>query len=133
MNKQFYFKQFHLAQVMSNSSIWPIDKTLSGATNMGQSGAGSDSNEKVLHISQSSSITGASPSDCLMSYPGHLLNKSYPSAEMQSVYSAAPAEWAVFICWLVGFYGISIFVGYLMPNPFFFTNNQFYFKQFSLA
>ena len=21
-------------------------------------------------------------------------------------------------CWLVGFYGISIFVGYLMPNPF---------------
>ena len=21
-------------------------------------------------------------------------------------------------CWLVGFYGISTFVGYLMPNPF---------------
>ena len=33
---------------------------------------------------------------------------------------------------LVGFYGISTFVGYLMPNPFY-VNNQFYFKQFSLA
>ena len=31
-----------------------------------------------------------------------------------------------------GFYGILIFVSYLMPNPFF-TNKQFYFKQFSLA
>ncbi len=33
---------------------------------------------------------------------------------------------------LVGFYGISIFVGYLTPNPFYVTN-QFYVKQFSLA
>ncbi len=33
--------------------------------------------------------------------------------------------------WLVGFYGISTFVDNLMPNPFY-TNNQFYFKQFSL-
>ena len=32
--------------------------------------------------------------------------------------------------WLVGFYGISTFVGSLMPNPFY-TDNQFYFKQFS--
>ena len=32
--------------------------------------------------------------------------------------------------WLFGFYGISTFVGYLMS---FYTNNQFYFKQFSLA
>ena len=28
--------------------------------------------------------------------------------------------------------GISTFVGYLMPNPFY-ANDQFYFKQFSLA
>ena len=34
--------------------------------------------------------------------------------------------------WLVGFYGISNFAGYLMPNQFY-TNNQFYFKQSSLA
>ena len=37
----------------------------------------------------------------------------------------------VFIC-LFGFYGITTFVGYLMPNDFY-TNKQFYFKQFSLA
>ena len=34
---------------------------------------------------------------------------------------------------LFEFYGISTFVGYLMPNPFYYTNNQFFFKQFSLA
>ena len=33
--------------------------------------------------------------------------------------------------WLVGFYGISTFVGYLMPNLF--LCKLFYFKQFSLA
>ena len=32
--------------------------------------------------------------------------------------------------WLFAFYGISTLVGYSMPNPFY-TNNQFYFKQFS--
>ena len=55
---------------MSNSSIGLIDRTLSGATTLGQSGPVSDGNEGVLHITQSSSITGASPSDCLMSYTG---------------------------------------------------------------
>ena len=50
------------------SSIWSIDRTLSGATTPGQSEPRSDSYEGVLHIPQSSSITGASPSDCLVSY-----------------------------------------------------------------
>ena len=57
---------------MPNSSIWPIDKTLSGATTLGQSGPGSNGNEGVLHIPQSSSITEASPSDYSVSYPGNL-------------------------------------------------------------
>ena len=35
---------------MSNSSIWYIDRILSGATTPGQSGPGSDGNEGVLHI-----------------------------------------------------------------------------------
>ena len=80
-------------------SIWPIDWTLSGATIPGQSGPGSDGNEEVLHIPQSSRITRTSPSDGLMSYPGHLLGGrgwSYPSAEVQSVYSKAPAKWAIY-------------------------------------
>ena len=34
-----------------------------------------------------------------MSYPGHSLVKSYLSAEMQSVYSTATANWAeVILC-----------------------------------
>ena len=71
---------------MQLSSIWTIDRTLSDATTQGQSGPVNNGNKGVLHINQSSSITGASPS-CLMSYPGHALVVSYPSAEMQSVYS----------------------------------------------
>ena len=53
---------------MLNTSIGAIDKTLSGATTPGQSGPGSDGNEGVHRISQSSSVTAASPSDCLVSY-----------------------------------------------------------------
>ena len=62
---------------------------------LGQSGPGSDGNEGVLCIPQSSSTAGTSPSDCLVSYPGHSSGGgSYPSAEVQSVYSTAPADWA---------------------------------------
>ena len=81
----------------------------------------SNGNEGVLCIPQSSSITGTSPSDCLMSYSrtliefggvlplcrgavsvfynpsrqGASLGGSYPSAEKQSVYSTASADWAI--------------------------------------
>ena len=65
---------------MLNSSIGPINRTLSGAVTPGQSGAGSDGNERVLYILQNSSITRASPSDCLVSYQGHRVGGSYPSA-----------------------------------------------------
>ena len=57
---------------MSNGSIWPVDRTLSGVTTLGQSVPGSDGNKWVLHIPQSSSITRASPPDCLVSYPGQM-------------------------------------------------------------
>ena len=77
---------------MLNIYIWPIDRTLSGATTLDQSEPGSDGNDGVLRIPQSSSITGASPLDCLMSYPGLYLGESYTFAEMQSMYSIAPAD-----------------------------------------
>ena len=78
---------------MSNSSIWPIDRTLSSATTLGKNGLGSNRNEGVLHIPQISN-SGTSPSDCLMSYSGHALGESYSSVEMQLGYSTAPADWA---------------------------------------
>ena len=74
------------------SSTWPINKTLWSATTLGQSGSGSDGNKGVLRIPQISSITGASQSDCLVSYPGHSLGESYASAEIQSEYTSAPAD-----------------------------------------
>ena len=49
----------------------------------------------MYHIPQSSSITEASPSDCLLSYPGYSLGEFYPSAEMQSMYSTTTADWAM--------------------------------------
>ena len=81
---------------MLKSSIWPIDKTLSDATTLGQCRPGSDGNEGVLHIPQSSCITGALLSNSLRSYQGHSLwvAETYPFAEMQWVYSMAPADWA---------------------------------------
>ena len=72
-----------------------MDWTLSGATTPGQSWPGSDGNEGVLRISQSSCIPGASLSDCLLSHPGHSLGCLNPSAEKQCVYSMAPDDWAM--------------------------------------
>ena len=74
---------------MSNSSIWPLHWTLFGAIILGQSGPGSNGNE-------SSNIIKASLLDCLVSYLRHLLWESYPLAEMQLVYSTAPADLALF-------------------------------------
>ena len=51
---------------ISNSSILPINRTLSGATTPGQSKPGSNSNEGVLCTSLNTNITGTSPSYCLV-------------------------------------------------------------------
>ena len=58
---------------MSNSSIRPLDKTLTGAITPSDWGPGRGGNEKVLCISQNYCITEASPSYCLVSYPEHSL------------------------------------------------------------
>ena len=77
---------------MQFSSIWPIDRTLSGATTPGHSRPGINGNEGVLHIPQSSSIIGTLPSDCLCITWTLVGGWYYPSAKMQSMYSAAPAD-----------------------------------------
>ena len=56
---------------------------------MSQSGPGNNGYEGILHIPQNSR-SGASPSNGLVSYPGHLLRRgSYSYAEMQSAYYTA--------------------------------------------
>ena len=83
---------------MSNISIWPINRTLSGATTTGYSGPGSNGNQEVLPIPQISQ-DGTAPSHSLMSYPGHThvvcVGGSYSSTEMQLVYSTAPVDWDI--------------------------------------
>ena len=79
------------------SSIWLMDRTLSIASTPGLSGPGSNCSKGVLHIPENPSISGASPSDCFVSYPSHTLGNTYPSAERHSVYSAAPATRASYI------------------------------------
>ena len=76
------------------SSIYLIDRTLSGATTPGQSGLGSDVNEEVFYIPQRSSVTGPSPSVFLVSYPEHSLKESYSLQRYQLLYSTAQADWA---------------------------------------
>ena len=79
MSKTFIFQVIQFNQTvqfsisMQFSSIEPIDRALSGVTILSQSGPGSNGNEGVLCIPQSSSTAGTSPSDCLVSYPRHLL------------------------------------------------------------
>ena len=80
---------------MLNSSIWHIDRTLSGATTQSQSRPESNGHEGVLNILQSST-TWASPSDSLVSYPGHLLGRDISFyEEMQSAYSTVATKCTV--------------------------------------
>ena len=86
MSKTVLFPIIQFSISTQFSSIWPI----SGATTPDQSG-----NEGVLCIPQSSSITGTSPSYCLVISRTLVRAGSYSSAEMQSMYSTAPANWAI--------------------------------------
>ena len=67
------FQTIQFSKSSQYSSFLPIDWTLSGDTTLSQSGPGSDGNEEVLRIPQSSSITGNSQPDCLVLYPGRSL------------------------------------------------------------
>ena len=76
MIKQFYFKQFNLTFVYTQfkyEQFYLTNMTQLGAITPGQSRPGSDGSEAVLHITQISNITGAAPSDCLVSYKRYLL------------------------------------------------------------
>ena len=106
MSKTFLFQAIQFSQIVliqtikyALCSIQPIDRTLSGATTPGQGRDESNGNEGVLRIPQSSSITGTSPSDCLVSYTRTLIGVGvlplcrgtvgvfYSRCILQSVYS----------------------------------------------
>ena len=85
-----------------------ILRTLRGTTTQGLSGTGSNGNDEVLHIPQSSR-TGASPSGSVISRKPigmclcvcicvcvcmYVCGRSYPSAEIQLAYSTASVDLA---------------------------------------
>ena len=74
------------------NSIWPTDRTLSGATILGQSRPGSNGNKEVFHIPQSSCITVGSPSDCLVSYPRYSVEVFYSCEKRLSLYFTGPTN-----------------------------------------
>ena len=73
--------------------------TLLGDTTPSQSDPWSNGNEKVLRISQSPNIIEASPSDCSMSYPGHLWGESYPIYRdaVGIFYSSSLLSWIILV------------------------------------
>ena len=70
-NSSFQTIEFNISTQFS--SIWSIDRILSGATTPSHRGPGTDSNEGVYSIPQRSKITGTLRSDFLVSYPWHSL------------------------------------------------------------
>ena len=77
---------------MSNHSICSIDRTVSDASTLGQSKPGSNGNEGVVRIPQSSRITGALPSNFNVKSLTIVGWGAYPSVGMQSLYSIAPVD-----------------------------------------
>ena len=66
------------------SSIWPMNRKLSGINTPGQSGPGSNRHEMTLRILQRSGITRTSTSD---SYPGHMsVGVLPPSREADGIF-----------------------------------------------
>ena len=78
MSKTVLFQTIQFRLSTLSSSVWPIDRTLSGDNTPSPSGPGSDGNGGVHRIPQSLSFTWTSLSDCLMSYPGHLFGGVLP-------------------------------------------------------
>ncbi len=95
---QINVKTIQLSKSIRFSSFSSIDRALSGANTPGKSGPGSNGNEGVLRIPQSSSITGTSPFRLFSIISRTLIvgggGRAYPAAEVPSVYSTAPADWA---------------------------------------
>ena len=79
---------------MSNSSIWRLDRTLSGAITLGQCGAGRDGNGGVPHIPQRYHHYWSLMIRLFSFLSRTLMEESYHFVEMQSMYSITPGDCA---------------------------------------
>ena len=74
-----------------------MHETLISTTTPGQSCPGSNGNEEVLHIPQSSK-TGTSPSDSLVSYTENLLKRAIPFCKDAVFVFYSPSDnWAFYL------------------------------------
>ena len=79
-----------LFQTIQLSSIWPIDRILSGATTAGQSGPGSDSPKVQRYWNLNIRLFSVIPRTLVG-------GGGLTSLQEQSVYSSARADWAKYI------------------------------------
>ena len=89
---------------MHVSSIRPVDRTLSGATTLSQSGPGSNSNEGgTPHLPMLQHYWNLTIRLFSVIFRTPVGGGSYPSAEKQLVYSTAPTDWAsgYYYCYLI--------------------------------
>ena len=99
------------------SFIWLIHSTLSGSTTSGQSGHGSDGKEGVLRIPESSNITGTTPSDCLVPYPGHSLGGGLTPLQRCSRGILNPQPTRQLFAWFTVYQGIGLMSRVFAKGP----------------
>ena len=94
-----------------NSSILSIDEPVTNTTNPNQSGHRNNRNEGIFPIPQRSSNGGLIIS--MISIKRRALSEgAYDLAEMQSVYSIVPIDWASIILFQISVLIIIIFIGF---------------------
>ena len=116
MSKTILFQTIHFSISAQFSSIWTIDKTLSGATTLGQSGPESEGNKGYSTFPKALALL--EPQHKIISVISRTLIGwgSYSSAEMQSVYFTAPADWATLVEGLLLFCRDAVGVFYSPPT-----------------
>ena len=93
--KSSYFQTIQFSLIKQFNSIWTIDRTLSGATTSSRSKPGRDDNEGYSEFPKAPAFL--EPDHQIGWYhiqDTHWVGESYPSANMQSMYSAVQADWA---------------------------------------
>ena len=98
MSKTVLFQAIEFSKRMQFSSIWPINRTLSGTNTPGQSRPRSDGYERgTLHSPKAPALLKPHQQIVLCHIPDTRVcgeGGLTPSAEVQSVYSTTLADWA---------------------------------------
>ena len=94
MSKTVLFQNIQLNISTQFSSIWPIDKNLSGFTAPGQSGPGSDGNERGTPHSPKLQDFWSLTIRLFSVTSRTLIGEFYLPAEMQLVCSTIQTDWA---------------------------------------